>query len=551
MSFSAPSSSRASSGSLPILATGSWHDPLTPELLQQLSELLPEFLVSRRWFRAKARQITGVSIEDVIPFAEFASWLLVLDVRYAEGEGDRYLLPVSLTSDPGTESLPEGSELFAALHANSGEKGVLHSAFANPRFRSLALEAIAHGHQFEGVNGIFVAARTELPDSVGVDLTSSVESFVSRAEQSNTSIIFGDRCILKLFRKVESGINPDIEVGKFLTEHNFANTPAVLGTLEYRSKKGGEFFAAGILQKFVRNEGDAWKYTLDELSGFFQRALSQGASLQSATLHPLEQMKQRPSPEVQSLIGPYLESAALLGKRTAEMHTVLASDADDPEFAPAPFTAQDGAELYREMLAQADIAFSVLKAKAGTLQGVAAEHANKLIEAEQQLRDRFSQLKNSTITAQRIRFHGDYHLGQVLFTGSDFMIIDFEGEPARPLSQRREKTICLRDVAGMVRSFQYAGYASLFGQVPGLPGDDSASIEAAAALWNSWISASYLQGYFSAAQNASFLPQSEDERRHVLDAFLLHKALYEVAYELNNRPDWVIIPLRGILSLLQ
>ncbi len=548
----AQQSSRSSAGSLPILSTESWHAPLTAELLGQLSAYLPAFIASRRWFRAKARTVSSVLIQDVVPFAEYDSWLLVLSISYTEGESDQYLLPVSLTAEDESGSLlSEAAEPLAALHAGTGEKGILHSAFANPRFRTLILNAIANGQSFEGSNGILVASKTAVPTHVEADFRAQLDSFVSRAEQSNTSIVFGDQFILKLFRRVEAGTNPDIEVGKFLTEHNFANTPAVLGTLEYRGTAENATYAAGILQKFVRNQGDAWKYTLDELSGFFGRALSKGEAPAAPALHPLELMKEDVPPHIAGMIGPYLESASLLGKRTAEMHRVLANDNDDPEFAPQPFTQADGGKLHGEMLAQADIAFQVLRAKAGSLTGAASEHASRLLSSEAAVRERFARLQTSPVAAQRIRFHGDYHLGQVLFTGNDFMIIDFEGEPARPLSERRDKTICLRDVAGMVRSFQYAGYASLFGQVPGLPAGEPQAIESYAALWNSWVTATYLKGYFDTAGSAQFLPQTEEERRLVLDAFLLHKALYEVAYELNNRPDWVTIPLRGILSLLQ
>lgn len=536
---------------MPALSSESWHAPLTAELLEQLSAYLPEFIASRRWFRAKTRSITGVLIEDVVPFAEHNSWLLVLVISYSEGEADRYLLPVSLSSHEDFRTLAsETSEAFASYRASSGEEGFLHSAFANARFRALILQALATGQTFQGSNGLLAATPTQSPGQQAADFTTPIESFVSRAEQSNTSIIFGDQFILKLFRKVEAGINPDIEIGRFLTEHDFANTPAVLGTLEYRSTKHNATFAAGILQKFVKNQGDAWKYTLDSLSGFFGRALAEGESPQIPTLHPLELMRDVVPPKVSRLLNGYYESASLLGKRTAEMHIALSSASSNPDFTPEPFSPADGQALYREMLAQADTSFQVLRLRASSLTGAAAAYASDLLARELAVRDRFALLQETRIGANRIRFHGDYHLGQVLATGDDFMIIDFEGEPARPLSERRAKTLPLRDVAGMIRSFQYAGYASLFGQVAGLPAGDSQLIDNYAAFWTAWVTAIYLQGYFDAAGNASFLPQSEPERRLVLDAFLLHKALYEVAYELNNRPDWVSIPLRGILGLL-
>lgn len=546
---SAQQPSGAANQHLPVLPGGSSQAPLTPELLEKLSAILPGYVASRRWFRSKARQIRAVTVQDLVPFGGQHLSVLLLAIEYTDGAGDTYVLPVTVATGEAAANLTDAAEPIATLQLSNGQTGVLHSALTDPEFRSQLFQAIAKGASLSGSNGAFVAVKTPVPSYADANLEQTPESFVSRAEQSNTSIIFGDQFILKLFRKVEAGINPDIEVGRFLTEHRFANTPAVLGTLEYRSGEG-QVFSSGILQPFIRNQGDAWKYTLEELSGYFQRALAQGGPMSTPTVHPLELMEQEVPADVAQLIGRYLQSASLLGRRTAEMHQSLGSDRSDPEFAPEPFTNADGQKLYREMHAQADTAFSVLRSKAGQLQGSAAEHAQELLAAEEQIRSRFAQLQNSRITAERIRFHGDYHLGQVLFTGSDFMIIDFEGEPARPLSERREKTIGLRDVAGMVRSFQYAGYASLFGQVPGLPEGNRNMIEAYAGLWYAWVSATYLRGYFATARNASFVPETQSESRLLLDAFLLHKALYEVAYELNNRPDWVVIPLRGILSLL-
>jgi maltose alpha-D-glucosyltransferase/alpha-amylase len=221
------------------------------------------------------------------------------------------------------------------------------------------------------------------------------------------------------------------------------------------------------------------------------------------------------------------------------MHAALA-EPDGPEFTPEPFTHEDAEKLYQEMLGQADITFELLRRKQPVLTGEAAADAQQLLRIEHNVTERFSALRNQPIQALRIRYHGDYHLGQVLYTGSDFMIIDFEGEPARPLAHRRMKTLAMRDVAGMIRSFQYAAYSAL---PPSSPTES-------ADYWTVWASAAYLNGYFSEAADQPFVPRDTDERRILFDAFLLQKALYEVAYELNNRPDWVKIPLRGILRLM-
>jgi maltose alpha-D-glucosyltransferase/alpha-amylase len=195
----------------------------------------------------------------------------------------------------------------------------------------------------------------------------------------------------------------------------------------------------------------------------------------------------------------------------------------------------------------------LLKKREKTLPPEAQDDAKRVLESEQELRRRFAPIRERRISAMRIRHHGDYHLGQVLFTGKDFLIIDFEGEPLRPLSERRIKRGALRDAAGMLRSFQYAAYAVLFGKVAGVVPrpEDAVALEAWADFWTRWVSAVFLQEYLSTAGSARFLPKSDSEIRVLMNAYLLEKGLYEVTYELNNRPDWVRIPLRGIVQLLE
>lgn len=434
---------------------------------------LSEFITSRRWFRSKTRTVASTDVEDVIALPAESARFLVVRVNYAEGDCDHYVL------------------------TDRSETGEPVEALDSEQFRNYLLTAFADSATLQGQNGELRFTRTTaFPLSAG---TQKLESSVSRAEQSNTSIIFGDQFILKLFRKIEPGTNPDVEIGAFLTEHGFKHTPAVLGTLEYRATNG-HAYSAGILQQFVRNQGDAWKYTLESL----------------AANSPV--------------------SAGLLGQRTAEMHLALAQDGN-PDFTPEAFTPEANRQLYDDMLSQADIAFETLRRRQATLSSEAAELAKKLLHVETRVTERFSALRDQEINAARIRIHGDYHLGQVLWTGSDFMIIDFEGEPARPLHERRAKSLAVRDVAGMLRSFQYAAYTAL-------PDRDQAD------AWNASVSAQYLDAYFRAAKGSVFLPADTNQQRILLDAFVLHKALYEVAYEMNNRPDWVRIPLRGILSLV-
>jgi len=538
------------SGELPALRVKDLSGGLDEGLTGKLGELLPEHVATRRWFRSKTKTIGKIEVEDVLELTETRAHFLILKITYANGDDDRYILPVSVAP----AELSGLDESIAELISETGERGILYSALGDLAFRAALLHAIVCEASIKGSNGLLIASRTAaLREKCGSSGPPQIDSFVSRAEQSNTSIIYRDHYILKLFRKLEAGINPDLEIGKFLTERGFKNTPAVLGSVEYRSMQGDTCYAAAILQQFVPNQGDAWSHTLHALGDFFSKALAskrKPANLPSE--HPLKLIGQEVPSELRSFIGSYLESAALLGRRTAEMHSVLADANGGPDFAPEAFVADDARQLHQDLSRQADVTFGLLRRKQAVLAGAVADQADELLRNEHAVYERFADLEQHPISAFRIRHHGDYHLGQVLYTGQDFMIIDFEGEPARPLSERRAKALALRDVAGMIRSFQYAAFAALFGQVPGIPDEPESLklVERWAAAWNAHVSATYLRAYFEEARDLPFVPSDWTERRRLLDAFLLQKALYEIAYELNNRPDWLPIPLRGVLGLV-
>ncbi|MBV9083493.1 MAG: putative maltokinase [Acidobacteriaceae bacterium] len=531
---------------VPVLNVRSTGDVLQGEALQQLSRVLPEFLATQRWYRAKAKTIKQTRIRDVIPMSELQSYLVIVGVDYTDGECDTYLLPLSLSEAGGTRD----PNPVATIRVPGGSDRTLSNALAEASFRGALLDAIACNREYEGREGVFLASRTDALDRKCGSTEPAVESFVSRAEQSNSSIIFRERYILKIFRKLESGINPDLEIGHFLARRGFRYTPALCGDMQYRPRKGPPMYA-GILQAFVPNEGDAWKYTLESLSGYFGRTLGSAAPPKLESYHPLDLCDEEVPALARQTIGEYIESARLLGRRTAQMHAALSDAQGEADFVPEPFSPDYRDVLYGEMMKEADRTFRLLRDKRDTLPAEAAEDASRLLPSEADIRQRFSTLRDSRITAMRIRQHGDYHLGQVLYTGDDFVIIDFEGEPARPLAERRSKTLAMRDVAGMIRSFSYAGYAALFGQVEGVPSDvhTKTAVESWASFWAAWVSATFLRAYFEQAAKLPFVSESAEERRMLFDAFVLQKALYELAYELNNRPDWLPIPLRGILSL--
>lgn len=534
---------------LPALSIKNLADPLDEIATGKLGGLLPGHVAAQRWYRSKARTIGKIDVEDTLRVPNTRAQLLILKITYSDEGSDLYILPVSVAPKE------EGQhEIVATLISETGERGVLYSALGDDVFRGALLQAISCEASITGSNGVLIASRTTaLSEKREPSALPKIDSFVSRAEQSNTSIIYRGHYILKLFRKLEAGINPDVEIGKFLTQRGFKNTAAVLGSLEYRMKQEDTCYAVAILQQLVPNQGDAWSFTLTSLGDFFANALASKRNPPNVpNEHPLGLIGQEIPSELRLFIGSFLESAALLGKRTAEMHSALADENGGPDFAPEAFTAGDAHQLHRDLLAQADITFELLRKKQAVLSGAVADQARELLRIKHRVNERFAAVEQRAISAVRIRHHGDYHLGQVLYTGQDFIIIDFEGEPARPLSERRAKVVALRDVAGMIRSFQYAAFAALFGQVPGIPGEPATLklVERWAAAWNAYVSATYLRAYFEEARGLPFVPSEWSERRILLDAFLLQKALYEVAYELNNRPDWLRIPLRGILGLV-
>ena len=376
-----------------------------------------------------------------------------------------------------------------------------------------------------------------------------------KVEQTNTSVAFGRQFILKLVRRLEEGINPDLEIGRFLTDKGCAFVPPVAGAMEYR-RPGAEPVTIAILQKFIPNRGDAWCYTLDVLRSYFERVAVQRDAvevlLSPASLLSPPPEKDIPHP-VYEVIGPYVESARLLGQRTGSLHALLASERENPRFAPEAFSTLYQRALYQSMRTLAARVFQLLRKNLKSVPETLSEEAARVVGMEGAVLDRFKTITERKIKTWRIRCHGDLHLGQFLYTGNDFVIIDFEGEPNRPMSERKIKRSPLRDVAGVLRSFDYAVNAALFDQKDHgiIKADDLPFLEGCADSWKGWVSRVYLQAYLDAAAGSESLPEKREDLELLLNLYLLEKAVYELGYELNNRPEWLRIPLRGILELME
>jgi maltose alpha-D-glucosyltransferase / alpha-amylase len=541
---------------IPEIGIESWARLTEDRTVSAFTALLPEFLLTRRWYRSKDRTVQDLDVLDVIPITGTESYIVIVQIDYTEGDPENYLLPVAAAR--GAEAVQAEARfadtIVARVKTADGDTGVLYGALWNRAFCDAVINAIGRRRRFRGRRGELAGSHTRAFRKTWGAAHPSLDPSVLNAHQSNSSVVYSDRFILKMFRKVEPGINPDLEIGTFLTERGFKHTPALAGHIEYRVDQG-EPIHAGILHAFVPNQGDAWNYTLDSLSRFFEAALASTGKARALAVkshHPMDLMSEEMPAEAHELLGTYVQSAHLLGERTAQMHAALADADGNPDFTPEPFTDHYRQGLYHGLVSYANRSLELLHNRASSLSGSAAEDARRVVALEERIRKRFRPLRDHRITAMRIRQHGDFHLGQILYTGKDFVIIDFEGEARLSLSERRLKRSAMRDVASMIRSFQYAAYAALFGKIAGITARPELIplLESWAAFWNAWATAIYLKGYFGVAGNLPFVPSDAADRRLLLDVFLVDKALHEVTYDLMNRPDWVRIPLRGILNLI-
>ncbi len=382
------------------------------------------------------------------------------------------------------------------------------------------------------------------------------ESLVARAlgaEQSNTSFVLGDRAVCKLLRRLDDGPSIELEVLAHLgAQAESVRVPPLLGHVELR-REGKEAVTVAVVQRFVPNQGDAWRFTVDEVERYFGRLLVSRFELGSPpeVRSPLELAGKEPPAEVAERMAGYMDVARLLGGRTGELHRVLAAAEEGP-FIPENFTSLSRRSFYQSVRNLASRSFDLLRQELPELEPETAARARELLKRQRDIRSRLKRLIDRPVGGQRIRVHGDYHLGQVLNTGLDFAIIDFEGEPQRTPAERRRKRSPLADVAGMLRSFHYAVFGVLGGDVPGseVRPDDVSFLHPWAEAWYAWTAAAFLDGYFNAVADTALLPEEASDLAALLDVHLLEKCLYELGYELNNRPSWVAVPLVGLEAVL-
>jgi maltose alpha-D-glucosyltransferase/alpha-amylase len=507
----------------------------------ELAQAILEYAAHRRWFRGKSRARKGASIVDLVPLARGMSPAAVvfLSVEYDDGSPETYVVPVAFADDRDPDP-PAPGAVIARLHEKAADgaqprSGVLFDALLDPAWDAALLNAIGSRRGLTGERGhlasITYKALRDLPHDA------NLAPRPGSAEQSNTSVLYGDKLTLKVFRMIEAGLNADYEIGRFFSQQTvFRSAARLAAALEYRAP-GREPSTVATVFEYVPNQGDAWQMTLDSLVRFFDRLLADRVPPEAAR-----------DPEAPARIGPYLARVRILAQRTAEMHVALSRETKDPAFAPEPYDVVHQQSLYQS--AQGLLARTVakLQKKLSALGPGEHELAERLIAREDELDKLLARVTARRIDVERIRLHGDYHLGQVLFTGEDFVIIDFEGEPGRPLAHRRFKRCALRDVAGMVRSFHYASASAL--RSGRLRAEDVPLLAGWAQGWARWVSEEFVRTYLEHTQGTDLAPAEPEVRSMLLDFFVLEKGIYEIGYELDNRPTWLSIPLHGVLAFL-
>jgi maltose alpha-D-glucosyltransferase / alpha-amylase len=537
----------------PLNVTAGWESICEGLGRQRLETVtLPEYLPKQRWFAGKSRRIKSTRIVNWTSLDGSRSALAFVEVHFDVGEADIYLVPLAMTfAESANELRRSAPNAVVAPIVSAKVSGLLHDGVFDDKVCLELLSLIENGQELRTRPGRIRGERGKAFQEI---LGSADMPFPVRrgsAEQTNTSILYGDRFILKLFRRLEPGLNPDAEIGRHLTEKtSFDRIPPFAGSIELEQGAGTEPTTLAMLQGLVANEGDGWKWTVEELDRYFETcAPLRFPEHASAELGDPLELSGHPATQVaRDYLGIYLDAASTLGRRTAELHLALAAPSDDPAFAPQPVTPEDFQGVLLDFHQHASRVLDVLKERVSYLPDEVVEIAAAVLSRRRRILEHFEALKSNGFRTQRTRIHGDYHLGQVLRVKTDFVILDFEGEPARSLAYRRAKQCPLKDVAGMLRSFSYAAYASLTNYTARHP-EDVARLEPWAQLWERSAAAAFLRAYRETAQGAEFLPADSSDFQKLLDLFVLDKALYEVFYELNARPAWVRIPLMGIMSL--
>jgi maltose alpha-D-glucosyltransferase/alpha-amylase len=529
-----------------------------------LEEALLNWLPSRSWFRGKTPTLK-VHIQEIIPVSTEGgkAFFAFLQVEYLQTDPEVYLLPLACVLGEQADNVCRDSPASVVARltlSDTNQNGVLYDALASTAFCRALLKFISGRHSIKGNAGeLATEGRAPRgPDRLrrlrteGMD---GLEPIVRKAEQNNSSIIYGDRLILKLFRRLEPGPHPETEISRFLSRKEFSHVPPFVGALEYRGRTK-ELTTVGVLNAFVPGCKTGWEYTLDALSRFYDHVQTLPTDQLQAAPRPQAPLSRLVSAEfntqVTEMIGTYFESALSLGRITAAMHVTLASEEVDPNFVPESLTPSWQRGFFQSCRNLTRQNFQLLRRRLRSLNSTTQAQAQRILEHEAEVLKWFRTFCERNLDVVSIRHHGNYHLGQVLYTGKEFLIMDFEGEPDIPLSERRLKRSPLLDVVAMIRSFRYAAHAALLNQVTQgtLSTAKMEPLVAWGRFWAQWVAVAFHRAYRQVAGTTSFLPSHQPDLQLITDVYLLRQTIGEISIELNRRPDWVAIPLEALQELL-
>jgi maltose alpha-D-glucosyltransferase/alpha-amylase len=538
----------------------SWHDPIpepSPEFVTLVvrdgwkdiwkqparglleTVALPGFLTRQRWFGAKDGGVLSITMTDAVelPGGETSYLLAGVDVQLAAKRTQRYFLPLAFSGESEAAATSGSVVSFTVAQVRRGASlQALYDAMVSRNFPLALVQAVRDSKEIGAENGaIRFAPSAQL---ASVELPADAEVRRLGVEQSNTSVLIGEQMVLKLYRQLVEGINPEGEMCRFLTDAGYRNTPPLLGTVDYFDKKGVPTPLV-ILQGFVRNQGNGWDHAL----GYLEPRLEEHRM--GANPAPSSE----PAPTTQQLHQVYLDLVATLGRRVAELHRVLADKSGNRAFDPEPITVADLKNWQAGARREVERGFAALKQSLKNLPDATKPEAKMLLARRKDCMALVDRLTGQSVTASKTRVHGDLHLGQALLTETDWQIIDFEGEPSRSIELRRRKTSPLRDVAGMLRSFDYASRAAVQ-RVAELGTGSLDAVKDFARDWRDAAVEAFSRAYREHAAGIGSHPADESELKRLLDLFMLEKACYELRYESENRPAWIGIPIAGINGIL-
>ncbi len=507
-----------------------------------LSDVLEDYILKQRWYGGKASKLKYIELQEYFKIQQKGEvyYGLLLEVNYEEAFYQHYFLPIAFVSD---ESFAEKDRILPI--SIKGQEGFIIDAINLEAFRKLVFERILTAEPND-------TTRVQYHKSVSFNETQYESSRFMGMEQSNTSVIINDRCVIKFFRRIYADKNPDYEMSRFLSERKeYKNTPSYQGSLSIRDSENANITIA-LMQELVPNQGDAWEFMLKELHKIFSNL-----EYKSIDVHRLPQTElflglniRRVPPEIIDWagLGIFLK-LQVLARRTAEMHIALGSEFEDTAFTPEHFNGDYEVWLKNRLLYQFQNRLNTVENNLHRLEGLSLDLAKEFLARKNEIRKRFVKFDWTKLKGERLRVHGDYHLGQVLVKDDDFFLIDFEGEPESTIRDRKVKQPPLKDIAGIFRSFHYAVYATIFNQGEKYPYSQEDLYHAGEILYRYFIGV-FLGTYETLIKENNINIGYRQERIFLLKYSMLEKAVYELGYEMNSRPRWAVIPLEGIMSII-